>query len=185
MTIPERRYWEKRYASTASALRRHQEVAGLELGREDDLRLAEGHLGPRVLEEQHGRRPLLPVRALPAREADRPVPPLERVAEERLDEGFARGARGVVERVGDERHLGVGVERPVDRVLLELLAVLRAERLAARGQLHRRVVVHDEGEVGALVAQVLPELGPGGEVVRRSEERRVGKECRSRWSPYH
>jgi len=28
---------------------------------------------------------------------------------------------------------------------------------------------------------------PGGqaEYVRRSEERRVGKECRSRWSPYH
>ena len=23
------------------------------------------------------------------------------------------------------------------------------------------------------------------DVVRRSEERRVGKECRSRWSPYH
>ena len=24
-----------------------------------------------------------------------------------------------------------------------------------------------------------------GEVAGRSEERRVGKECRSRWSPYH
>src|SRR3989449_734928 len=24
-----------------------------------------------------------------------------------------------------------------------------------------------------------------GQVVTRSEERRVGKECRSRWSPYH
>ena len=24
-----------------------------------------------------------------------------------------------------------------------------------------------------------------GQFVRRSEERRVGKECRSRWSPYH
>ena len=24
-----------------------------------------------------------------------------------------------------------------------------------------------------------------GEQVARSEERRVGKECRSRWSPYH
>src|ERR1035437_4457792 len=24
-----------------------------------------------------------------------------------------------------------------------------------------------------------------GSVIRRSEERRVGKECRSRWSPYH
>ena len=26
---------------------------------------------------------------------------------------------------------------------------------------------------------------PGRPVVLRSEERRVGKECRSRWSPYH
>ena len=25
----------------------------------------------------------------------------------------------------------------------------------------------------------------GGAAVGRSEERRVGKECRSRWSPYH
>src|SRR5690349_23534909 len=25
----------------------------------------------------------------------------------------------------------------------------------------------------------------GGDLVSRSEERRVGKECRSRWSPYH
>ena len=28
-------------------------------------------------------------------------------------------------------------------------------------------------------------LGSTGESVLRSEERRVGKECRSRWSPYH
>src|SRR2546430_17148822 len=27
--------------------------------------------------------------------------------------------------------------------------------------------------------------GKGGAEVARSEERRVGKECRSRWSPYH
>ena len=26
---------------------------------------------------------------------------------------------------------------------------------------------------------------PGASLRRRSEERRVGKECRSRWSPYH
>src|SRR5256885_11766473 len=33
----------------------------------------------------------------------------------------------------------------------------------------------------------LIEPGPDGEIVHavRSEERRVGKECRSRWSPYH
>src|SRR5581483_1441370 len=29
----------------------------------------------------------------------------------------------------------------------------------------------------------LERFGPGGPL--RSEERRVGKECRSRWSPYH
>src|ERR1039458_9745562 len=28
-------------------------------------------------------------------------------------------------------------------------------------------------------------LDPSGEGFTRSEERRVGKECRSRWSPYH
>ena len=26
---------------------------------------------------------------------------------------------------------------------------------------------------------------PGRHIIPRSEERRVGKECRSRWSPYH
>ena len=28
-------------------------------------------------------------------------------------------------------------------------------------------------------------LIPLADTIRRSEERRVGKECRSRWSPYH
>ena len=45
-----------------------------------------------------------------------------------------------------------------------------------------------------VAAFVIPNIGPevatkfnaAGEVTRwRSEERRVGKECRSRWSPYH
>ena len=31
----------------------------------------------------------------------------------------------------------------------------------------------------------VPEENIYREVVSRSEERRVGKECRSRWSPYH
>src|SRR3989454_4771093 len=30
-----------------------------------------------------------------------------------------------------------------------------------------------------------PERAPAPAAPRRSEERRVGKECRSRWSPYH
>ena len=30
-----------------------------------------------------------------------------------------------------------------------------------------------------------PDLFPAQEIAARSEERRVGKECISRWSPYH
>src|SRR5215510_12131000 len=35
------------------------------------------------------------------------------------------------------------------------------------------------------VWKIAPALACGNTVVIRSEERRVGKECRSRWSPYH
>ena len=31
----------------------------------------------------------------------------------------------------------------------------------------------------------LSAVSTGSQVLNRSEERRVGKECRSRWSPYH
>ena len=57
-------------------------------------------------------------------------------------------------------------------------------------------VINDWAKAGEFVilstaidAFSLVEAGPEGEIVRRtvtrSEERRVGKECRSRWSPYH
>ena len=41
--------------------------------------------------------------------------------------------------------------------------------------------------VGPDVDELRPQLGveDGLAAVQRSEERRVGKECRSRWSPYH
>ena len=39
---------------------------------------------------------------------------------------------------------------------------------------------------GVLALLIRAELfQPGLQIVNRSEERRVGKECRSRWSPYH
>src|SRR5688572_33161221 len=41
--------------------------------------------------------------------------------------------------------------------------------------LPRLFVYHSEVPVGS----------PQSETFKRSEERRVGKECRSRWSPYH
>src|SRR5258708_35375726 len=52
-----------------------------------------------------------------------------------------------------------------------------------RDQLRRRLQLIVVGKWRVLVE--IPD--PGGCVVNqhRSEERRVGKECRSRWSPYH
>src|SRR3712207_9374514 len=49
----------------------------------------------------------------------------------------------------------------------------------------RRVRVAVDPERGVEV--ILPERAPARAAQRavRSEERRVGKECRSRWSPYH
>ena len=50
-----------------------------------------------------------------------------------------------------------------------------------------RLSVKDEPGVLATVADILGRQGISIESViqKRSEERRVGKECRSRWSPYH
>src|SRR4051812_22177987 len=47
----------------------------------------------------------------------------------------------------------------------------------------RRVLRHSGERHGVL--QLVLELLGHRRVALRSEERRVGKECRSRWSPYH
>src|ERR1039457_7284041 len=70
------------------------------------------------------------------------------------------------------------------------------ERVIAQNDLERLVkaLLRDQGHVSLSVlmnrARSLAGSGPAArdrEDVRdgRSEERRVGKECRSRWSPYH
>src|SRR2546430_17664382 len=49
----------------------------------------------------------------------------------------------------------------------------RGEYLPRRADLHQLAQVHEGGDVR------------DARRLLRSEERRVGKECRSRWSPYH
>src|SRR5438034_8106604 len=46
--------------------------------------------------------------------------------------------------------------------------------------------LHEPAAIGRWETRVGPsEHLTGGGPAQRSEERRVGKECRSRWSPYH
>src|SRR3989441_9398629 len=99
------------------------------------------------------------------------------------------------------RRLG-GLEIPArllvaGRLLLAALDPLPGDHVlvAHAGRDHRvdvrRLVDHHLEEGGAGEAdelfEVLRDLGDLGHPPRelRSEERRVGKECRSRWSPYH
>ena len=51
-------------------------------------------------------------------------------------------------------------------------------RLLAQHPHAEIVTITGRKDAGTHVAKMFPSL-------RRSEERRVGKECRSRWSPYH
>ena len=66
----------------------------------------------------------------------------------------------------------ISAQRSDVEALNKELAVLKT-KMGVLGQLTSR---------GFLWAQKLNELS---DMTLRSEERRVGKECRSRWSPYH
>ena len=83
--------------------------------------------------------------------------------------------------------------------LNEKLKKLEEEKQAAFAQLVRRQADHEnlrkrterekqefrqKAEV-ELLAKLLPVVDGFERALARSEERRVGKECRSRWSPYH
>src|SRR5215510_16490052 len=48
-----------------------------------------------------------------------------------------------------------------------------------------RVVLSKDNLAPVVAVAVYYDVGSRNEVKGRSEERRVGKECRSRWSPYH
>src|SRR3712207_9540763 len=61
------------------------------------------------------------------------------------------------------------VEPPTNKGLMNLANVVCTPHIGAQTK-----------EAQELASRVIAE-----KVIQRSEERRVGKECRSRWSPYH
>src|SRR5256885_3729726 len=77
------------------------------------------------------------------------------------------------------------------------LVARRAGPRAARALVHDAWIRLAERQRGESVAPAAPDSPPGASraylyavmeniaIDHRSEERRVGKECRSRWSPYH
>src|SRR3712207_2662168 len=85
-----------------------------------------------------------------------------------------RGRDGGVERL--RRHPPPGAQprlSPAQLVKLQALLARGAEAFGFIGE------VWTSKRVAAVIKRFL------GVTYHRSEERRVGKECRSRWSPYH
>ena len=71
---------------------------------------------------------------------------------------------------------------------LAVLLFLALLALPARGADRRETLeLRVPMKAGENVMALMPDGRevPLGRVLTRSEERRVGKECRSRWSPYH
>ena len=114
----------------------------------------------------------------------------------RMIAGFSDPNSGSIEIRGKDV---VGVapnKRPVNMVFqhLALFPMMNVAENIAFG-LKRRG--EKKENIGPKVTNILERVGltgfeekqidqlSGGQKQRRSEERRVGKECRSRWSPYH
>ena len=76
-----------------------------------------------------------------------------------------------------ETKLREEIERDAVAKAAELLAKARAEAEAIAAQ--------TAAEIAALRSAELAKAEALAAARFRSEERRVGKECRSRWSPYH
>ena len=64
---------------------------------------------------------------------------------------------------------------------------MKEEKKERRGTLDYVYIVQRLVTILAIVAAFFPAFSPSRitKLIDRSEERRVGKECRSRWSPYH
>src|SRR3712207_9412648 len=98
----------------------------------------------------------------------------------------------LIERVPPVAVTGRGARRVYDPPAADLLQPLRPEEVGFSVRHYELMVILDpdleERTIAPSLDRFLTVVTNSGGTVKteiRSEERRVGKECRSRWSPYH
>jgi len=91
--------------------------------------------------------------------------------------GFLRVLANMASEIEALRAEGVEQHLILDDVVKDLRALSSAGRSTLAGEFLRRQQLKSAGENHPGT--------PDQVTCKRSEERRVGKECRSRWSPYH
>src|SRR3989449_10512317 len=102
----------------------------------------------------------------------------------------ARTGAGMMDCKKALEETGGDLEKAVD--VLRRKGAAKADQRAAREASEGLIgsYVHHDGRIGGLVegnceTDFVARTEGFRTLVKRSEERRVGKECRSRWSPYH
>src|SRR2546422_9428020 len=98
--------------------------------------------------------------------------------------------RVVAPNVDETRQGSELPERYVTRLAREKARVVAGRErgavvLAADTTVVLRGEIFEKPQTPAAAVDMLAQLAGRTHQVMRSEERRVGKECRSRWSPYH
>ena len=103
--------------------------------------------------------------------------PLVNEMERIVQDGTWIGAEG---RGKDDRCLAFAL------ALTAVLASVACGNVIARKyEYEEEIFLALDGPSGLSPPRGVAALGAGSVALLRSEERRVGKECRSRWSPYH
>ena len=93
-------------------------------------------------------------------------------------EYYAKGSIGILESLGVIDSVSFGSEKGSVEELKDIAKLLREEPFKYSDKLTEYIA---EG----MSFPKARERAVAEFLHRRSEERRVGKECRSRWSPYH
>src|SRR5258706_15727551 len=73
----------------------------------------------------------------------------------------------------------------VQKVTEEVLAGIKSDKQLAAGDKQKALKLAEEKVLPHIDFEEATRLAVGRSWRERSEERRGGKECRSRWSPYH